>query len=336
MPSSLTRVVAIVVLSILLIGGLRRDGAFLRDATSKLITGMEFRLSFILEKNNSGSDILSETSSLGEKSTSTVYAQAVDCQLIKDIPPVNIGRMSTIPDARLQYLVSFSWWDIRLRKGNFKRGKAVKSNPSVIMIQRLLLESREKGAFIDVGANVGFMANYATCLLDKRVYAIDPISYNIAKLCEGYRANILEGFARNDSLYLYHAAAGPEELPLINITRPSNQAGFFDRSSLSRVNILSREVVQESIPMITIDSIIPESVPISVVKIDVQGHEYGVLQGMTRILSRKVGYPIYVFFEDDEKLTNNSGFVPGASAQLLTSFGYNCSSQKGDTLCTKP
>jgi len=255
----------------------------------------------------------------------------VDCATIQPIQPVNVGKLKSIDDP---YFVSFSWWDGRVRDPSFAAGLPIEANDSVYSIQRLI--GNTTGAFVDIGANVGFMTMYG---INKRrpVYAVDPISYDIAKLCEGLAANVEKGLATmsDNNLHLYHAAAGPVYQQTINITRPSDKVGLFDQSSLTREAVLQGDVTTEQIPMITVDSIIPADMPIGVVKIDVQGHEFGVLSGMKEILSRTTGYPIHVFYEDAPEITKAAGNIPGACESLLREHGYQCTHLSGDILCSK-
>jgi hypothetical protein len=88
--------------------------------------------------------------------------------------------------------------------------------------------------------------------------------------------------------------------------------------------------------MVTVDSIVPNDMAAGVVKIDVQGHEYGVLSGMRTLLSRDSGYPTHVFYEELPGMTRDAGYVPGACAQLLQEYGYACKKiTGGDILCSK-
>jgi FkbM family methyltransferase len=253
----------------------------------------------------------------------------VNCTSMDDIQPINIFRMEH-DQTKQQYKVSLSWWDVRISNNRNKTDVVVRSNPSIRKLQDLLLQY--PGAFVDVGANVGFITNYGT-VLNRTVYAIDPISYNIAKICEGYRENMRVGWASPGSLRLYHAAAGPLFEPLINITRPSDDIGFFDQSSLSRDAVFQQKVVTETIPMFAVDDLVSEK--IGVLKIDVQGHEFGVLKGMHKILSG-IHHPTAIFFEENEKLAVAAGNSPGRCTDLLSNhFGYNCTDVKGNILCLK-
>lgn len=254
----------------------------------------------------------------------------VDCRTVTPIDPVNLSNMKSFKE--IPYLVSFSWWDRRLKNKVF--GKAeMDYNDSVQTVQRLLRDT--EGAFIDVGANVGFMTQYGLAL-NRPTYAIDPISYDIAKICEGYRANMDKGYVQEATpFFLYHAAAGSEYQEEIAITRPADEVGYFDQSSLSRAAVLHQKVTEERISLVPIDSLIPPSLPIAVIKIDVQGHEYAVLQGARQLLQREERYPEYVFFEESPKLIQKAGFPVGASQAFLEEMGYICTKDGGDVLCQK-
>eukprot|EP00563_Minutocellus_polymorphus_P016578 CAMPEP_0181059376 /NCGR_PEP_ID=MMETSP1070-20121207/21351_1 /TAXON_ID=265543 /ORGANISM="Minutocellus polymorphus, Strain NH13" /LENGTH=333 /DNA_ID=CAMNT_0023139053 /DNA_START=382 /DNA_END=1384 /DNA_ORIENTATION=+ len=264
----------------------------------------------------------------------------VDCNATATVPPVNVGRMtSSVPDEAQHYFVSFGWWEPRLKRPNFRAGRPLQGNPTVTTIQTLLRDTADGAALVDVGANVGFMAMFGASLR-RPVFAIDPISYDIAKLCEGYKAN-LDGrvAAPGIPFRLFHAAAGPEYAPNITVLRNADEVGYFDQSSVSAEVFGNRAgMVEERIPMITVDSIVPEDVPVGVVKIDVQGVEHGVLLGMDRLLSRETdtgGPPKYVFFEDDDTAVRQAGYRPGESREFLQEHGYRCDRMGHDTLCTK-
>jgi FkbM family methyltransferase len=115
----------------------------------------------------------------------------------------------------------------------------------------LLNEASPNSLFIDIGANVGFMTMCAISQ-KRQVIAVEPIGYNIAKLCKGLRAqqpDVLHLFMK-----LYHAAAGPYFVPSVNITRQSDKVGFFDQSSLSGEAVYKGDIVTEHIPLVAVDS----------------------------------------------------------------------------------
>ena len=130
---------------------------------------------------------------------------------------------------------------------------------------------------------------------------------------------------------MIHAAAGAESKSQIKMTRPADDVGYFDQSSLARTAVHQQKVTTETIPMVTVDEVVG-NVSLGVVKIDVQGFEYGVLQGMKKVLKQQ--QPKYVFYEEDPGMIRQAGFTPGASKTFLESYGYRCKQEGSDILCT--
>jgi FkbM family methyltransferase len=253
-----------------------------------------------------------------ETTTVSTRIEPVDCSLIPRIEPVNVRLMRS--DYPPHYNVSLAWWDFRLQRGN----QVVKANPSIKKIQQLLMNST--GALVDVGANVGFMAMFGYSRKDRTVIAVEPISYNIAKVCEGLQAS------QGGEFILYHAAVGSEN-GRVEITRPSDKTGYFDTSSIIKETIKKCPCVTEEVPLVTLDSVVPD-IPIGVVKIDVQGLEEQVVRGMTQLLSRKTNFPQYVFYEE-VGLAEQGGLKRGGSQKVLEEFGYSCQRDGNDILCQK-
>ena len=270
------------------------------------------------------------------------HPRAVDCNAVARKPPLRAAWMKSIgPD----YMVSYSWWDSRGgltdAKGKMKSlgdMMIAESNDSVEEVQKLVLASPPGAALLDIGANVGFMTFFAPAT-GRSVYAFDPISYDIAKLCEGLLLNLASNTLSLDQIkqvHLFHAAVGAKAKSNIQITRPADNIGFFDQASLTAAAVEQPgQKVTETIDMVAVDDIVPDEVPVGVVKIDVQGHEAGVLRGMTRLLSRNKGYPTAVLFEEVPDLTRKAGWTPGECKKMLEGFGYACKEQGIDVLCQK-
>ena len=73
--------------------------------------------------------------------TKAAVLTPVNCSVVDDIAPINIGRMSSA-SASHPYLVSFSWWDKRIKDNrHYKRHpkQVLTSNQAVYRIQKLLL-----------------------------------------------------------------------------------------------------------------------------------------------------------------------------------------------------
>ncbi|CAN1844876.1 hypothetical protein LINPERHAP1_LOCUS37622 [Linum perenne] len=80
------------------------------------------------------------------------------------------------------------------------------------------------------------------------------------------------------------------------------------RDSRQQLAFKSNEKVAVQVRTIPLDEVIPNSQPVLVLKIDVQGWEYHVLRGASKLLSRKKGEAPYIIYEEDERLlkANNS------------------------------
>ena len=271
------------------------------------------------------------------------HPKAVRCNDIKMNAPMRITGMQSIG---AKYMVSYSWWGHRGaiikhggHKRNYKEMQEPTGNDSIMHVQQLINKSPPGSAFLDVGANVGFMTFYAPAT-GRPVYAFDPIKYDIQKICEGLLGNIWsEKFSWDMAkrVNIFHAAVGPENKDVVKMTRPSDAVGYFDQSSLSSsaVSMSASQTVTENVPMVRLDDIIPDDVPVGHVKIDVQGHEEGVLKGMTKILSRTTGYPSSILFEDDPVMTRKAGWTYGNAKKIIEAAGYTCSAAGVDQLCEK-
>ena len=94
-------------------------------------------------------------------------------------------------------------------------------------------------------------------------------------------------------------------------------------------------LVEEVVPMVRLDDIVPKNVPVGLVKIDVQGFEFPVVQGMIGILERTSGYPKIVHYEEQKRVTTLAGFEMGAVQRFLETFGYACRNLGSDINCIK-
>ncbi|CAB9511842.1 Inherit from COG: Methyltransferase [Seminavis robusta] len=257
----------------------------------------------------------------------------VDCFEVPPQKPIHLTPMQAKDQGlrKIAYPVSLGWWDRRLESPQFLAREPVESNANVKLVYNLLRDT--PGALVDVGANVGFMTNLGL-ELRRRVYAVEPIQYNVAKICEAYRSPYFDLHREHQLLQLYQAVAGRSFKQELSVTRPATHIGYFDQTSLSRNNVQHPDVEEEFVPMVSLDSILFTSEdekatalePIAMVKIDVQGHEYTVLVGMHRLLlqARDVGYPKYVLYASDQQMLRQSGHTSERTIELVESYGYQC------------
>lgn len=290
-------------------------------------------------------------SSTGSVLSSSIRSDgSIDCSLVKSIEPVSLGRMvhkedddddnstttATFQEDVPSYFVSYAWFDKRAKF--LQRNRTVHAPSDVVKIHNLLRNTTKGSALVDIGANVGFMTHFAPSL-QRPVFAVEPLEYDIAKICEAQRANQQDGLSQPELFHLYRAVAGPKPQKEVLITRPTDELGKFDRASLTptnlkRVTTKNEEMTTEGVPMITVDSIVPPDQPVGVVKIDVQGHEAGVVMGMTNLLARSEGYPKYIYYENYPRLYLGAGYEQGQVAGILAQYGYTCDDRK-NALCYK-
>lgn len=113
-----------------------------------------------------------------------------------------------------------------------------------------------------------------------------------------------------------------------------------DNSAISaagaKLAFKNKEEVAVQVRTIPLDDVIPDSEPVLLLKIDVQGWEYHVLKGASRLLSRKASKAPYIIYEEDERLLQASNSSAKEIRKFLRGVGYNHCTQLGtDAHCTK-
>ncbi|KAA8535091.1 hypothetical protein F0562_030094 [Nyssa sinensis] len=186
------------------------------------------------------------------------------------------------------------------------------------------------GIFVDVGANVG-MATFAAAVMGFRVVAFEPVFENLQRICDGIYLNRV-----GDLVTVFEAATSDR---LGNITF-HKLVGRLDNSAVSatgaKMAFKSNEEVALQVRSIPLDEVIPESEPVLLLKIDVQGWEYHVLKGASKLLSRKKGEAPYIIYEEDERLLQASNSSAKEIREFLHSVGYHHCTQHGtDAHCSK-
>lgn len=116
--------------------------------------------------------------------------------------------------------------------------------------------------------------------------------------------------------------------------------GRLDNSAVSetgaKLAFKSNEEVTLQVKSIPLDEVIPESEPVLLLKIDVQGWEYHVLKGASKLLSRKQSEAPYLIYEEDERLLQASNSSAQEIKEFLSSVGYShCTKHGTDSHCKK-
>ena len=139
------------------------------------------------------------------------------------------------------------------------------------------------GLVLDIGGYSGLMSILAaSASVGNDVHLFEPME----AICERARLNVkLNGFGKRITVHNI-AASNKNGEETINLFRPSNGPLHGTGSSLYKKGMENKEIVEtKKIIAQVLDDYLPDVEP-SVVKIDVEGHELPVLQGMQKTLRR--------------------------------------------------
>ncbi|KAL6532186.1 hypothetical protein OROGR_014156 [Orobanche gracilis] len=197
-------------------------------------------------------------------------------------------------------------------------------------LEKVRGEEDMNGIFVDVGANVG-MATFAAAVMGFRVLAFEPVFENLQRICDGIYFNRV-----GELVQVFEAAASNT---IGNITF-HKLVGRLDNSAVSaagaKMAFKSNEGIALQVRSIPIDEVIRESERVLLLKIDVQGWEYHVLKGASKLLSRKKGEAPYLIYEEDERLLQASNTTAEEIREFLWRMGYQqCTRHGTDAHCTK-
>lgn len=175
------------------------------------------------------------------------------------------------------------------------------------------------------------MATFAAAVMGFRVLAFEPVFENLQRICDGIYFN------RVGELVTVFDAAASDHLGNITFHK---LVGRLDNSAVSATGanlaFKSNKEIAVQVKTIPLDELIPESEPVLLLKIDVQGWEYHVLRGAKKLLSRKGSEAPYLIYEEDERLLQASNSTSKEIRSFLKTVGYdNCSQHGTDAHCTK-
>ena len=193
-------------------------------------------------------------------------------------------------------------------------------------LMHLLLQQagRKKGMVIDVGANGG--CEMTTALRrGRRVIGVECLESAYHEL------RSMPHIAGHPNATLLHACAsnstGMAELNLAS-----------DSSSLIEANVNwepespkvpQTGAVREPVVLVPLDELLPPTEHVAVIKVDVQGAEYNVLQGLLRTITRY--YPVIGY----ENVVDREFVKQGNVLEMLKLLGYVCNQHGLDQVCHK-
>lgn len=183
---------------------------------------------------------------------------------------------------------------------------------------------------LDIGANQG-LSIFPYYARGWRIIAFEPIPANVNTV----RRNIFINGVSNETIALVEGAV-TNETGTVKIYAPRGRA---DNTAISlkgsNLNVKKGSVDEVTVPAITVDNYLDNAVSpalkknIHLVKIDTQGHELSVLQGMQKFLSDPPsvedlgGWSFTVIAEYDRGLQEASGHGPEDMLNFMRGMGYD-------------
>lgn len=168
------------------------------------------------------------------------------------------------------------------------------------------------GVFLDIGANIGFFSIIAARLVGPggRVLAIEPVPENARLIRANARINRLG----NVEVIEAAAGAGSGQGRLFIAAHSGGATLSADDAPPDMVDVMD-------VPVVVVDELVNEArIPVpTVVKIDVEGTEPAVIDGMARTLERL--RPV-VIFEVDDADPRQAERKYEALAARIGAFGY--------------
>ncbi|EEF37930.1 uncharacterized protein LOC8275882 [Ricinus communis] len=301
-----------------------------------LLISLSLLLLFFLFSSHSRSNpnlSLSIPKPISQKQSSNYPIAPFDCSKSPQAHPVVANIVENIKFPFLFSLSDFGSLPDKPHKNIVRllKGKAFRKPDISATIQQLLEGKRgENGFVVDVGANVG-MASFAAAVMGFKVLAFEPVFENLQRICDGIWFNRVR-----DLVTVFEAAVSDK---IGNITF-YKLVGRLDNSAVSatgaKLAFKSNEEVAVQVRTIPLDDLIPDSEPVLLLKIDVQGWEYHVLKGASKLLSRKKGEAPYLIYEEDERLLQASNSSAKEIRDFLQNVGYrHCTMHGTDAHCTK-
>lgn len=160
--------------------------------------------------------------------------------------------------------------------------------------------------FVDIGAHYGAYSLYAAHETGCQVIAIEPVTENFALLNENVAANIL-----NNKIKTFdYAASDKNGKAEFNIPWASDSAGFYDHPNAETIR--KQQVVTKKI-----DDVIDRQ-KADIIKIDTEGHEIGVLNGLKRTLKNNPDAQLII--EINPPLLENAGTSAEALLEMIRDF----------------
>jgi len=174
-------------------------------------------------------------------------------------------------------------------------------------------ELRRGDVFVDIGAHIGYYTVMAAEIVGKegKVYAFEPASKNYEILVKN-----VEGM---ENVLTFNLAASSKSGVASLYLNPEN-------SGDNRVNSPQKYFQEEKITTVILDDFMRGVERVDFVKIDVQGHELSVLEGMKGIIERFRGLKIIIEYSPVH--LSLQGVNPKNLLKVLIEHGFSLKASK--------
>lgn len=146
----------------------------------------------------------------------------------------------------------------------------------------MLEKASEAELIMDVGANIGYYSVQFSGLMDGKVYSFEPMSYQYSVLKRNLELNGIENVIPVKRI--------------VSNTSSEKRIYYSDPDNTGASSLVKKSGEYEDIQAVTIDDFCDEHkiAQIDLMKIDVEGHEMDVLQGMAGCLRRQCVRHLFV------------------------------------------
>lgn len=175
-------------------------------------------------------------------------------------------------------------------------------------IIKIILNSNSNS--IDVGAHVGeVLGKMIEASPSGKHFAFEPLPH----LYNGLK----QKFSTNAEVYPFALSNTTGTTSFNHVVSNPYYSGLLERQypSEETINVINVEVRR-------LDEVVPISLPIHLIKIDVEGGEFGVLQGAEKILRK---WKPIIIYEQGLGSAEFYGTTPDAFFDYMSSFGYKIS-----------
>lgn len=181
------------------------------------------------------------------------------------------------------------------------RGGQREKDQSKVLQQEL----KEGMTVLDLGANLGYYALMEAVLVGPRgkIYAIEPVPGNYALLTDNVRLNGFE--ARVETFHL--AVSDRDGSQKLYLSKLSNLNTLFPHGASCKQSMTGETI---DVKTMEIGSFLKGKPRIDLIRMDIEGAEVEVFEGLVRMLERKDEIPRRILFE-----THRSKYTPEHSLE---------------------